>query len=285
MKKIIFIICGVVFLFFMNAPADFPMGSIITINQGESLRSVSLKLKENNIIRSRTLFEASIIIYGGEKHIIPADYLLDTKAPVYEIARRIERGERRLAPIKVTIPEGFTILEISKLFDSKLALFDQGKFITDAKNLEGTLFPDTYFFFTDDNEEKVIRSMQANFEKKISPLRSQIVRSGKTEKEIIILASIVEGESNGDADREYIAGILWKRLSIGMPLQVDVALETYKVRGLPKAPVGNPGLKSIVAGINPKILEYLYYLHDKDGSIHYAKTFTEHKANIKKYLK
>ncbi len=284
-KSKILIFCVVGLFFFLNAPTDFPTGTIVTVNQGESLRSVSLKLKELGVIRSRTLFEGFIIMYGGEKHIIPADYLLDEKSTVYEIAKRIEKGERRLAPIKVTIPEGFNVTEIAEVFDLKLATFDKEKFIEDAKTLEGTLFPDTYFFFTDDNEETVLRSMRANFEKKVGPLRPQIVASKKTEKDIIIMASLVEGEANGDTDREYIAGILWKRLGINMALQVDVSPETYKARGLPANPIGNPGLKSIIATINPKKSEYLYYLHDKTGAIHYAKTYAEHNANIRKYLK
>ncbi len=284
-KRYILIILVVVVLFFLNAPMDFPVGTIVSINKGDSLRSVSLKLKENNFIRSRLVFEAVTIIYGGERHVLTADYLFEKKLTVYEIARRIRNGERNLAPVKVTVPEGFTVLEMAPLFAEKLISFNQEQFILKAKGLEGYLFPDTYFFFTDDNEDKVLKSMQDNFEDKIAPLRSQIVASGKKERDIIIMASLVEGEAKGDDDRAYIAGILWRRLSIGMALQVDVALETYKTRGLPKAPVGNPGFKAIFATLNPQKSSYLYYLHDKDGNIRYAKTFGEHRANIEKYLK
>lgn len=99
------------------------------------------------------------------------------------------------------------------------------------------------------------------------------------------MASILEREAKGDQDREQISGILWKRLSIGMALQVDAAPETYKERGLPDSPIGNPGLESIYASLYPKTTPYLYYLHDKQGMIHYARSFAEHKANIAKYLK
>ena len=70
-----------------------------------------------------------------------------------------------------------------------------------------------------------------------------------------------------------------------MPLQTDAAPETYKVKGLPKNPISNPGLEAINSAINPQNSSYLYYLHDKDGNIHYAKNFEEHKANKLKYLK
>ena len=69
-----------------------------------------------------------------------------------------------------------------------------------------------------------------------------------------------------------------------MPLQVDAAPETYKARGLPKNPIGNPGLKALRAAIFPEISPYLYYLHDKDGHIHFARSFFEHRQNVLKYL-
>ena len=271
-------------LFFLKAPSDFPVGQIVQIEQGVGLRGISLQLKQEHIISSRTAFEAFVIIYGGEKHLIPADYLFENKEPVWEVAKRISRGERHLAPVKVTIPEGFNVSDIANTFILKLAKFNKENFLLLAKEKEGYLFPDTYFFFTNDTEVEVLHSMGENFDKKITPLIPKIISSGKNEKDIIIMASIIEGEAKGDADRGIIAGILWKRISIGMPLQVDSAPETYKVKGLPKSPIGNPGLLAIESAISPQSSPYLYYLHDKNGSIHYAKTFAEHKANIKKYL-
>ncbi|MFA6353900.1 MAG: endolytic transglycosylase MltG [Candidatus Paceibacterota bacterium] len=273
------------YFFLLKAPSDFPISKIVQIEQGTGLRSISLQLKQEHIISSRTAFEAFVIIYGGERHLIPADYLFEDKESVWEVARRIFRGDRHLAPVKVTIPEGFNISDIANTFILKLAKFNKEKFLLLAKAKEGYLFPDTYFFFTNDTEVEVFRSMSENFEKKITPLIPKIISSGKNEKDIIVMASIIEGEAKGDADRGVIAGILWKRISIGMPLQVDSAPETYEIKGLPNSPIGNPGLLAIESAISPQSSPYFYYLHDKNGLIHYAKTFTEHKANIKKYLK
>jgi UPF0755 protein len=99
------------------------------------------------------------------------------------------------------------------------------------------------------------------------------------------MASILEGEANGNLDAPTISGILWKRISLGMPLQVDVDKKTYREKGLPQNPLNNPGLVSIKAAIKPEKSNYLYYLHDKGGIVHYAVTFEEHKQNINKYLK
>ncbi len=290
-KKIIFYAIGLLlffyffFLLFLSAPYNFPVGTIFKIEQGSTLRSVSLQLKKEHIIRSRLIFEVFMILFGREKGVVSADYFFESKLPVFEVAKRIGKGERHVAPIVVTIPEGFDINQISDAFVSKLTGFSKNKFLTSAKGLEGYLFPDTYFFLTTDTEREVIKSMNANFEKKISPLRPAISSSKKTEKEIIIMASLIEGEAKGEADRGVISGILWKRIDIGMPLQVDVSPDTYKIKGLPKNPINNPGLEAIKAAIYPKNSPYLYYLHDKNGNIHYAKNFSEHLRNVQKYLK
>src|ERR1035437_7139848 len=121
-KKNIFFAIGVVlflilwYFLFLSAPTDFPVDGIITIDEGISLRGTSLKLQQEHIIRSRLAFEAFMIVYGGEKHVVPTDYLLDGKLPVYELARRIARGESHLAPVKVVIPEGFSNSQIADAY-------------------------------------------------------------------------------------------------------------------------------------------------------------------------
>jgi len=272
------------FLFF-SAPRNFPVGKIINIGYGSSLRSISKDFKENQIIRSRIAFEAFAIIFGGEKHMVTGDYLFENKEPVFKVAMRISNGEFHLAPVKVTIPEGFDVNQIADAFSSKLTSFNKEKFLLEAKPKEGYLFPDTYFFLTTATEEDAIKYMSDNFDKKIESIQSEISSSNKTEKEIIIMASIIEREAKGDADRAIISGILWNRISKKMPLQVDAEMWTYKNKGLPENPICNPGIEAIKASIYPVKSSFLYYLHDKDGVIHYAKSFTEHKQNIIKYLK
>ena len=280
---IIFLALGY-FLFF-SAPRGFEPNTIINIEQSKSLRGLSAMLKNENIIRSRVAFEAFIILHEGEKHIVPGNYLLENKMPVFEVARRISKGDHHLPPVKVTIPEGFNNSEISQAFSFKLTNFNQTNFLKETSDRQGYLFPDTYFLLTTNNEDDVIRLMSENYEKKIIPSRPEIAQSGKTEKEIITMASIIEGEAKGNNDRGIISGILWKRISLGMPLQVDVAPSTYKTKGLPDNPISNPGLESIKAAIHPTDSPYLYYLHDSAGIVHFARTFEEHKANKAKYLK
>ena len=281
----LFVLADFGYFFFGTAPGDFPVGASIEVPQGASLRSVSLDLKNQHIIRSRLAFEGFVILYGAEGRLVAGSYRFGDRVGVWSVASRISGGGRFSAPVVVTIPEGFNINEIADTFSKKLKNFSKERFLIAAKSKEGYLFPDTYYFFTADSETDVLDAMTKNFEKKVAPLRPEIQSSGKTEEEIIVMASLVEGESKGNGDRERIAGILWKRLALGMRLQVDAAPVTYKASGLPKAPIANPGLAAIKAALHPESSSYLYYLHDKDGTIHYAKSFEEHKGNIKKYLK
>ncbi|MBY0376698.1 endolytic transglycosylase MltG [Patescibacteria group bacterium] len=286
-KKILVVIGVLVFIFgihflFLSVPSDFPLGTIVSIDKGMGLRSISLQLKNEHIIKSRAVFETFLIAYGGERHLVSTDYLMDARLPVYEIARRMSKGESHLAPLRVVIPEGFDNEQIAETFSAQLSLFDKNKFLSTAK--QGYLFPDTYFFLTRATTEDVVKLMSDTFNRKILPIQSEISAQGKSQKDIINMASLIERESNGD-DRNIISGILWKRISLGMPLQVDAAPETYKTKGLPKVPICNPGLEAIKAALKPTASPYLYYLHDTDGNTHYAKTFEEHKANKLKYLK
>ncbi len=288
-KNIFYALGVIVFLvffyfLFLSAPSSFVPKTVVSIEPGTSLHSVSDVLKKDNVIRSRVAFEFFMILFGGEKHLISADYLFENQLPVWQVAFRVANGEHHMPPVSMTIPEGFNVNQIADLAVSKLKNFNKVRFLLQTKDLEGYLFPDTYFFLTSANDMDVRNSMNDNFKKKINPLLPKIISSGKSEKDIIIMASVIEREAKGDTDREVIAGILWKRIAIGMPLQVDAAPETYKTRGLPKSPIGNPGLLSIESAISPQNSPYLYYLHDKNGNIHYAKTFAEHQANIRKYL-
>src|SRR3989338_8316927 len=121
------------------------------------------------------------------------------------------------------------------------------------------------------------------------------------------MASLLEEEVKSTEDRKLVAGILWKRLSLNMGLNVDAALtyvlgktsheltqedlkydspyNTYRYRGLPPGPISNSGLDAILAALRPTSSQYLYYLTDKDGSVHYAKNLEEHKINKFRYLK
>lgn len=205
------------------------------------------------------------------------------KLPGYIKRKTMEKAAA--SEVAVTIPEGLNIGQIGEILQHA-GLFPKSEFIKVAQNEEGYLFPDTYRFYKTSGVMQVIARMRENFDKKLTPeILEEISRQKKTLKDIIIVASLLEEEVKGTEDRKLVAGILWKRLWLGMGLNVDSAPDTYRYRGLPPSPISNPGMDAILAAVYPEPSPYLYYLSGKDGKTHYAKTLDEHTLNKYKYLK
>lgn len=264
-------------------PSNFPTNSIVHIEEGTGLFQLSEKLEEGDIIRSPFWFRVLAIILRGERNMKAGEYYLDNPENTFRLAWRIFHGQHGFETVKITIPEGFTNEKISLLFDDRFPLFDNELFEKVAP--QGYLFPDTYFIIVNSTATSTIKLLRDNFDKKVLPVLEDIEASGKMLDDVIKMASLIEAEANNQEDREIISGILWKRLKIGMALQVDVDLRTYEFPGLPDNPINNPGLDSIRATIHPKESPYLYYLTGRDGKMYYAKDFDGHKENIAKYLK
>lgn len=258
---------------------------VIHVASGQSTNSVLKELENKNAIRDDFTLKVFIKLLKRGKGIISGDYLIKKNTPVWVVAWQLSRGHHNIEPIKITIREGLTNDEIADLLADKLAGFRRDLFMTGAQDKQGYLFPDTYFFFPHDTAQELVDKLSNNFENQIKTVSSLIAESEHNLSEIITMASILEGEAGGKEDIEMISGILWKRVSIGMPLQVDIDKSTYTQKGLPSKPLNNPGLQSIRASLNPKDSSYLYYLHDKNGKVYFARSYEEHKRNIDNYLR
>lgn len=301
------ILIAVFYQAYLRAPSDFPEDKMVHIEKGSSLNAIALSLEDIGVIKSPLVFKLSVLIFSGSTgSAMAGDYIFSEPMASPRIASRLVNGEFNLTPVKITIPEGTTINNISTILSKAVPSFNSEAFLKETKDKEGYLFPDTYFFFPNVSTEQVVKDMENNFDKKIETLRDDISRSGHTTREIVIMASLLEHEAHTTDDRKIIAGILWKRINIGMPLQVDAPFiydtgkntyqlttkdlktdspyNTYTRKGLPAGPIGNPGLDSILAAIYPKDSPYLYYLSDREGNVYYSATFDKHKRNKVLYI-
>lgn len=308
---IVIVIIAVLFSAYISfrlmAPFGFPENKMITVKKGASLSEVSSILDKENLIRSRLLFESCAKLVGGTKPVSAGQYLFKEPISACKIAIRIARNISGIPAIKVTIPEGMSNKEISQVLEKDIPGFDTVFFLEHARLQEGFLFPDTYLFPENITAQGVETTMIANFNKKIESWTGAIEASKHSKRDIVIMASILEREASTPDDMSLVSGVLWNRISKGMPLQVDATFmyllgrksseltatdlkmksvyNTYVNKGLPGGPIGNPGITAIRSAINPTATPYMYYLSDKDGVMHYAKTFDEHVANKRKYLK
>jgi len=300
-----------VFLFylaFISSPAYFPINTTYNLKSGQTLSLVASNFSEKRIIRSEFWFKSFVYIFSfGKSKIIEGNYYLSDKQNVITMAWRVSQGILDAVPFKIVIQEGLNNREIADIFSLKIPSFKKEEFLKLAEKLEGYLFPDTYNVTTDMTDEQIIKMMNDNFNEKIKEFENEIKLSGKKLSDIVKVASILEEEARTFESRSIISGILWKRLSINMPLQVDCSFKyingktsstlsledlkfdspynSYLYRGLPPTAISNPGLMAIKASIMPVKTDYLYFLTDDEGNMHYAKTHDEHVANKEKYLR
>jgi UPF0755 protein len=289
-----------------RAPSNFPVLTPVSVPEGLSLSEAASLLEEENVIRSSFALRTLVVLAGGEKSITAGDYIFNARRGLFRVARALVTGDFGLEPIRVTIPEGATIRDIGSILSSKVASFDREEFLVLAEGKEGYLFPDTYIFYSTTKAADAILLMERTFGRRIAGVRADIIRFGRPLEEVIIMASLLEKEAPLYETRRTIAGILWKRLDEGFPLQVDATFlyingkntfeltrddleidspyNTYRYVGLPQGPIANPGLDAVLAAISPIETDYYYYLSDKDGVTHFSKTFEEHKEKKQKYL-
>jgi len=251
---------------------------IFSIEKGEGSRDIALNLERQGLIGWAPIFRVYVLTIGVSGKQQAGEYLLSPSMNIPEMAQKFTKGE--VVTLKLTIPEGFTAEQIKE----KLRQFPSlsGQELSSMDEKEGYLFPDTYNFSYNTTLEEVLKTIEDNFGKKVTPdLKAEIESQGKTLDQIIVMASLLEKELKTREDKELAAGILWKRLAIGMALQVDAEMWTYANPGLPSGAICNPGLESIVAAVYPEKSEFWYYLSTPEGETIFSRTLEEH--NIAKY--
>lgn len=306
LSALMLFILAALYVAYIEAPATFPAQETITIARGLSVSEIGDSLYDAHVIRSPFAFTLITKLSFNEANIQAGDYYFNAPANLFSVLERIARGAFGLVPIRITIPEGATAQDVADIMSKKFKSFDSDAFmkLVEDNNAEGYLFPDTYTFLPNVHAKEAYQAMRDNFEEQIAAIREEVNASGRPLEDIIIMASLLEREARQYKTKQMIAGILWTRIKIGMPLQVDAVFpyilgkntityddlevdspyNTYKNLGLPPGPIANPGLDSIRAAANPIDSPYLYYLTDANGGIHYSKSFEEHKQNRARYL-
>jgi UPF0755 protein len=300
------LVLALLYIYAIEPPDRFPTAQVVTVQSGASLDSIAQTLYEDDVIKSPLAFKAIVIALGHENTVYAGDYEFVQPESVFGIAHALSIGAYGLVPIRVRIPEGATMKQMAVIFGGTLPRFDVENFLAQTNSDEGYLFPDTYFFEPDATESTVIEAMRQDFSLQIASVQPIIASSTHSLPDIVTMASIVEDEAPDTQDREMIAGILWRRIAQGQALQADPTLvygigvsdsqltiadltadtpyNTYVHKGLPPTPIGSPSLDSIEAAAEATSSPYLYYLADKSGVTHYAKTYAQQLRNERIYL-
>lgn len=279
---------------------------IFVVSPGQGIKEISKNLRDTGLIRNQIVFFLLTKKLGLDKKIEAGDYKLYKSMSADEIANSLTHGTH---DIWVTIPEGVRALEIADILKQQIPSYDDS-WKSKLEANEGYLFPDTYLIPRDADVDLIINILRNNFDQKYSKLGES--KSGLSEQEVVIIASLVEREAKFDKDRPLVASVIINRLNLGMGLNIDATLQyalgyqadekrwwkkslteedkaisspynTYLHAGLPPTPISNPGSASLLAALNPATSNFLYYISDSKGNNHYATTLQGHENNIKKY--
>lgn len=306
----------------LQPPSHYPNNQTdeisIEIPQKSSFSEIAEKLDQAGLIRSKTAFKIYSLLAGQAHRFKPGKYLISAtdaaKLSTPKLTKILIAGPKE---ISIIIYPGMTLKEIDErlansgiIKKNELISFNVDSLKNDypwLPSLEGFLLPDTYYFFPVTEPDLTIRKILDNFKLKALPFFNGNANMLKT----LTLASLLEKEIPDNDEKRIAAGILKKRLSIGMPLQIDATViyakcegrflncpalskEDYKINspyntylspGLPAAPISNPSLETIKAAMEPLKTDYWYYLSDPETKkTIFSKTLDEHNQNKVKYL-
>lgn len=326
----IFFLCWLLF----TPPSEISVTKVITIKKGMNLKRVSTMLEEEGIVRNRYFFIGMATLLGKKAEIKAGEYEFQTEMLPLEVLDILIKGQvkRHL----VTIAEGYSLLQIAQYLED-LNIVEKEAFLQTASSptfiaslgldhpipnrngsgttqnmppptLEGYLFPETYHLIKEMAPEEVIKIMVHQFKKVFGPeLETRASQMGISQREVVILASIIEKETPLSQEKPLISAVFHNRLKKKIPLQSDptviygirnfngnltkqdllnfTSYNTYLISGLPPTPICNPGKESILAALSPASVPYLYFVSKNDGSHYFSSNIEEHNQAVWKYQK
>lgn len=319
---IIVTLIGILYYSTIKKPFNVNEKTVYTIKENETLYSVIDDLNNKGILKNKIFIKAYIRLNKLNSNIVAGDYDITNDTSFEQFIKEIVNGQQSSSISKVTIPEGYNIDEIAEVLEKK-GVISKTDFIDAVKKykipsfikistekrypLEGYLFPDTYRFKKDVTGKEIIDSLLGRFKEVLSQVEAESntkINENKIE-EIVNIASMIEKEAKLDEERSIISSVIYNRLKIKMNLRIDATVlyaigyhkdivtlndvkipspfNTYYVNGLPIGPICNPGKSSLVAALNPRSTNYLFYFSKNDGTHFFTSDENIFESEKKKY--
>ena len=296
----------------VDTPLKIKDEEIIEVAEGDSFYGILDKLSEEGKIKNKFLVKLYLKICGIKPEVLEGTYKLNKSMTLNEFVNLLTDSNKD--KVYITIPEGYTIDDIaekleennicnSKEFIDSVKNYELPKYISNNPNkrynLEGFLFPDTYSFNKNENADFIIKTMLNRFEKVWQEIVEDLnisIPEEEIEKKVNV-ASIIEKEAVVDSERSFISSVIYNRIAIGMPLQIDATViysygyhiekmyekyleidspyNTYMYYGLPIGPISNPGRASLMAALKPKETDYLYYLLESENTHYFTDNYDD----------
>lgn len=315
------ILLGIDFYLKVFTPfAEYGESTTITIEKGESASSIAKKLHQQKIIANYTYFAIYYRLFFNDYKFKTGEYLFDQPMTMKQIIEKLHEG--KVVLYKITIKEGLTINEIAQFLQENHQI-DATEFIryaedtsliadTDpqAPDLEGYIYPDTYFVHREVNAREMVKLMVNRFKENFShSLKWRAEEMNLSIRQVITLASLIEKETASREERFLISSVFHNRIHQGMLLDCDPTVvyalkrdnlytgklgwdelkydspyNTRLYRGLPPGPICNPGYASIEAALYPENTRYYYFVAKDSKSHHFSETLDEHNWAVRKFI-
>ena len=307
--SLLFLLGGSVFSFYslLYEQNGVSESTLVLVEKGDSLPQIARRLKRENLLKSIAVFKAAARFSGKSASLKAGEYRIPPYASAKEILDILVSGQT--VSRRVTIPEGKTSRQIFDILAQTQGL--TGDLPDPPAN--GMLLPETYTFSYGMPRKIIVDRMLSGMRRTIDELwpgRDDDLPY-TTKEEALVLASIIEKETSVGAERPRIAGVFINRLRKGMRLQTDPTViyaitdgtmelkrrlthsdlqtphpfNTYRNKGLPPAPICNPGRDSIQAVLKPQKTNEIYFVADGTGGHVFARSFDEHRRNIMNWKK
>jgi UPF0755 protein len=310
-------------LFFRSGPApapDFAINSsisgasevVIDIPAGASGSSIATLLFENGVVKSSQAFFRVAVGDKRSEKIAPGSHRLTLKISAQQALDqlldpdripnlvRVYEGEWKSEIVTALLEYGFTAKDVAKAFAN-------AKLPKGFQQVEGLLFPAQYSFLKGTTAESAVQTMISRFESEPIAQKLMLGKKGFTPQQLLIIASIVQAEG-GTEDFSKVSRVIYNRLAIGMPLQMDSTVHyimklrgqiflstrstminspynTYRKYGLPPGPIGSPGVAAMTATLNPAEGDWLYFITVAPGDTRFTKSLEEFNSWKALYIK
>ena len=303
---------------YLETPISLNQPMIIMIEPGRSLTQVTRRLEQEGVLRWPRILVLWARWQEIDRSMRTGEYELTPGLTPVTLLSLLMSGRNVQYP--VTLVEGWTARQalehlwaqetirvtLRDKTDEELSVLLQSPFPA----LEGTLFPDTYFYTRDTTDEAILLRAHLQLREVLESEWHQQAQNLPYDSpwQALIMASIIEKESGYQAEKADIAGVFVRRLQQGIRLQSDPTIiygmgdsysgnirrsdietktpwNTYRIKGLPPTPIALSGRDSIRASLNPNPGTALYFVSRGDGSHQFSDTLEEHNAAVRRYLR
>ena len=281
---------------------------LIEVEPNDTLNKVLTKLDSEGLLRNFLMTKVYLRYNPVESSLQPGTYKVNAQGTLEEIIRELNEG-KDLNEIIVTLPEGLTIEKMGEVFETA-GMFSKDSFIAAAVSypvptwleategrryvMEGFLAPNTYKFKKGQTPDYVVNYLYKAFVREMKDIGAELGKELPTERwnRILTVASMIEREAGSVAEMPKIAAVIYNRLAIDKPLQIDATVvyalglngtdkvtlddlkvdspyNTYKYKNLPLGPIANPGAAAIKAALSPIPSKDIYYVLDPSKGEHF----------------